>query len=221
MVSNIVVVTDGDPETVRDDILEVLPDNYEVLTAEEMQQETEEALASVLNMINTFLLIFVALALGISIFIITNTFRISVKQRQKEFALLRAVGASPRQVFTVVFVQAIVIGLVGSAVGVVAGQGLVLAIRAMLESYGMPLDAELIMTPSIIATSMVVGVIVTIIAALLPARAAALIPPIEAMRETSGATEKSLKFRTILGTVIRPAGSSGLAQPSSSSASSS
>lgn len=202
MVSNIVVVTDGDPETVRDDILEVLPDNYEVLTAEEMQQETEEAVASVLNMINTFLLIFVALALGISIFIITNTFRISVKQRQKEFALLRAVGASPRQVFTVVFVQAIVIGLVGSAVGVVAGQCLVLAIRAMLESYGMPLDAELIMTPSIIATSMVVGVIVTIIAALLPARAAALIPPIEAMRETSGATEKSLQFRTILGTVM-------------------
>lgn len=201
MVSEITVVADDDPVAVQDRLQEALSNEYVVMTAEEVQAEWDEQISSVLDMINTFLLIFVALALGISIFIITNTFRISVKQRQKEFALLRAVGASPRQVFSVVFIQAIVIGLIGSVIGVLAGQGLVLAIRALLESYGMSLDADLIMTPDIIITSIVIGVIVTIVAALLPARSAALIPPIEAMRETSGATEKSLKFRTIAGAI--------------------
>ena len=166
----------------------------------------EEAFSSVLDMINTFLLVFVALALGIGIFIITNTFRISVRQRQKEFALLRAIGAAPRQIFGVVFVQAVILGLLGSALGVALGQGLIIAIRAGLEAWGMPLDAPLIMTPSIIATATATGVVITIAAALLPARTAALTPPIEAMRETSGATEKPLGTRTVLGIISVVAG---------------
>ncbi len=197
-----ILIEDGaDPAAVAETIEETVQGDLEVLTAAEVQAETEEAVSTILDTINTFLLVFVALALGIGIFIITNTFRISVRQRQKEFALLRAIGAAPRQIFTVVFVQAIIIGLVGSAIGVLTGQGLVLAIRAALEAWGMSLDAELIMTPRIIATSMIIGVLVTVIAALLPARAAALTPPIEAMRETSGATEKPLRRRTVAGLV--------------------
>lgn len=195
-----VLLSEGaDARDVTNGIKASLGEDVTVLTAEEVQEEMEAAVSSILDMINTFLLVFVALALGIGIFIITNTFRISVRQRQKEFALLRAIGASPRQVFGVVFIQAVIIGLLGSALGVLLGQGLILLIRAALEAWGMPLDAELIMTPSIIMTAMIVGVIITIVAALLPARAAALTPPIEAMRETSGATEKPLKIRTIIG----------------------
>lgn len=195
-----VLLSEGaDAADVTNGIKASLGEDVTVLTAEEVQEEMEAAVSSILDMINTFLLVFVALALGIGIFIITNTFRISVRQRQKEFALLRAIGASPRQVFGVVFIQAVIIGLLGSALGVLLGQGLILLIRAALEAWGMPLDAELIMTPSIIMTAMIVGVIITIVAALLPARAAALTPPIEAMRETSGATEKPLKIRTIIG----------------------
>lgn len=203
MVSEIgVLIDDGvDPDEAADAIEAQVPDVV-VLTDAEVQAETEEAVSSILDMINTFLLVFVAIALGIGIFIITNTFRISVRQRQKEFALLRAIGAAPRQVFGVVFVQAIIVGMIGSALGVLIGQGLILVIRAALEAWGMPLDAELVMTPSIIVTSMIVGVIVTVLAALMPARTAALTPPIEAMRETSGATEKPLRTRTIIGSIV-------------------
>lgn len=201
-----VIIAEGtDPEPVTTAIEESIPDVV-VLTADEVRAETEEAVASILDMINTFLLVFVALALGIGIFIITNTFRISVRQRQKEFALLRAIGAAPRQVFGVVFGQAIIIGLLGSALGVLLGQGLILAIRVGLEAWGLPLDAELIMTPTIVTTAIIIGVIITVIAALLPARSAALTPPIEAMRETSGATEKPLKIRTIIGLLTVAAG---------------
>lgn len=202
MVFEIGVLIDAgaDPETVAATIEADLGE-VDVLTAEEVQAETEEAVSSILDLINTFLLVFVAIALGIGIFIITNTFRISVRQRQKEFALLRAIGASPKQVFGVVFVQAIIIGLLGSALGVLLGQGLILGVRAALEAWGFPLDAELIMSGSIVLTSIIIGVIVTVISALLPARTAALTPPIEAMRETSGATEKPLRIRTLIGVV--------------------
>lgn len=198
-----VVLEDGaDPDAARDNVSDVLGGDFTVLTADEVWAKTQESISSILDMVNTFLLIFVFLALGIGIFIIANTFRISVRQRQKEFALLRAVGAAPSQVFVVVFVQAIIIRLIGSFVGVIAGQGLILLIRWGLEAWGMPLDADLIMTPSIIITSIIIGVIVTVIAALMPARSAALTPPIEAMRETSGATEKPLTVRTIIGGTI-------------------
>lgn len=171
-----VVLEDGaDPDAARDNVSDVRGD-FTVLTADEVRAETQESISSILDMVNTFLLIFVFLALGIGIFIIANTFRISVRQRQKEFALLRAVGAAPSQVFVVVFVQAIIIRLIGSFVGVIAGQGLILLIRWGLEAWGMPLDADLIMTPSIIITSIIIGVIVTVIAALMPARSAALTP---------------------------------------------
>ncbi|AZQ77062.1 FtsX-like permease family protein [Flaviflexus ciconiae] len=198
-----VVLEDGaDPDAARDNVSDVLGGDFTVLTADEVWVETQEPISSILDMVNTFLLIFVFLALGIGIFIIANTFRISVRQRQKEFVLLGAVGAAPSQVFVVVFVQAIIIRLIGSLVGVIAGQGLILLIRWGLEAWGMPLDADLIMTPSIIITSIIIGVIVTVIAALRPARSAALTPPIEAMRETSGAAEKPLTVRTIIGGTI-------------------
>ena len=118
----VLIEAGADPETVAATIEADLGE-VDVLTAEEVQAETEEAVSSILDLINTFLLVFVAIALGIGIFIITNTFRISVRQRQKEFALLRAIGASPKQVFGVVFVQAIIIGLLGSALGILLGQG--------------------------------------------------------------------------------------------------
>ncbi|WP_182354503.1 ABC transporter permease [Flaviflexus huanghaiensis] len=201
MVSEIgVLIGEGaSPETVASAIEAAL--DVDVLTSEEVQAETEEQVSFVLDLINTFLLVFVAIALGIGIFIITNTFRISVRQRQKEFALLRAIGAAPRQVFSVVFVQAIIIGLIGSALGVLLGQGLILAVRAAIEALGFPLDADLVIPSDVVVLSIVIGVIVTVISALMPARSAALTPPIEAMRETSGASEKPLKVRSLIGIV--------------------
>ena len=106
----------------------------------------------------------------------------SVRQRQKEFALLRAVGASPASVFGTVLFQAVVIGLVGSLIGVAGGIGLTRLLVAGLEAYGMPLPGGVPMTRSVIVTSVVIGLLVTVVGALLPARDAALTPPVEAMR---------------------------------------
>ena len=148
------------------------------------------------------LLMFVVVALGIGTFIIANTFQISVRQRQREFALLRAIGASPRQVFLVVLVQAIVVGLIGSIVGVLAGQGLILGIREFISAAGMPLDSNLLMRASTALASIVIGTVVTVIGSVVPARRAALTPPVEAMRDVSGATQKPVGRRTIIGVSV-------------------
>ena len=139
-------------------------------------------------------------------FIIMNSFAMSVRQRVKEFALLRAVGASPGSVFGVVLVQALVIGVVGSALGVAAGAGLLSGLVALLRAMDMPLLDGVAMTGPIIAVSLVVGILVTVVGALLPAREAALTHPVEAMRGVSGAREKSLVVRTVLGGLLLAAG---------------
>lgn len=191
----------ADPDEVKASIVQQLPDEYGVLTAAESKEKEDDVVSGILNIINTFLLVFVVIALAISTFIITNTFTISVRQRQRQFALLRAVGAMPRQVFTAVILQAAVIGVIGSIVGVIFGQGLLLLIRAGLEGFGMPLDGNLAVTPRTAAISIVVGVIVTLLATIVPSRRAALIAPIEAMREGSGSTEKPLRVRTLISAV--------------------
>lgn len=196
----------GDLETVRDRIQGVVGENYEVKTAAEVTEEANEMIGTILNFVNTFLLIFVGVALGISIFIITNTFTISVRQRQKQFALLRALGSSPRQIFGVVLLQALVIGFVGSLLGVLFGQGLLMAIRAGIEAMGMPLSGSVIMNPDTIAISIAIGMIVTMLATLVPSYRAAQIAPIEAMRESGGQAEKPLRTRTILALLVLLAG---------------
>ncbi|MFY9263233.1 MAG: FtsX-like permease family protein [Arcanobacterium sp.] len=198
-----VIADDGvDPDTLKERLIEVLPSEYGVSTAEESRAESDEAIAEILNIVNTFLLVFVVIALAISTFIITNTFTISVRQRQRQFALLRAVGASPRQVFQAVLVQAIVIGLIGSLLGVVVGQGLLFLIKSGLESNGMPLDGSVVMRPQTALISIVTGTFVTFLATIMPSRRAALTPAIEAMREGSGQKEKPLLLRSILATVL-------------------
>lgn len=199
---NVVLEPDADPLVVKAAIEQELGDAYTVRTAEEAKAETDEMVGEILNLLNTFLLIFVALALAISTFIISNTFTISVRQRQRQFALLRAMGASPRQVFTVVLLQAVVIGIIGSLLGLLLGQVLLVGIRALIENMGMPLSGSILMTPVTALIAIVIGVIVTVIATIIPSRRAALTPPIEAMRDGGGQTEKPLKTRGIIGAVL-------------------
>lgn len=193
------IASDSDADTVKERITEAIGETYVVRTAEEYSEDAREVVDQVVNMLGMVLLMFVVVALGIGTFIITNTFQISVRQRQREFALLRAIGASPRQVFLVVLVQAIVVGLIGSIVGVLAGQGLILGVRELISAAGMPLDSNLLMRASTALTSIVIGTVVTVIGSVVPARRAALTPPVEAMRDVSGATQKPVGRRTIIG----------------------
>ena len=102
--------------------------------------------------------------------------------------------------------MALVIGAVGSALGVAAGAGLLSGLVTLLRAMDMPLLDGVAMTGPIIAVSLVVGILVTVVGALLPAREAALTHPVEAMRGVSGAREKSLVVRTVLGGLLLAAG---------------
>lgn len=180
--------------------------DHVVRSAAEVRAEEKDAFEGLLTIINTLITVFVAIALAIGTFIIANTFHMSVRQRQRQFALLRAIGAAPGNVFAIVICQAIVIGLVGSALGLLLGQGLLIAIRSGIESLGMPLVGDFTLAPATALLSLAIGVVVTVISAAIPARQAALTPPLEAMRETSGASEPPLKRRTIIGAVALAAG---------------
>ena len=198
-------------DTVKSEVTKVVPDGTQVKTRAELIKEQNKTIESQLGFIQTFLMVFVVVAMFVGSFIIMNSFAMSVRQRVKEFALLRAVGASPGSVFGIVFLQAVVIGIVGSALGVAAGAGLLAGLAKMLDTMGMPLLEGTGLTAPIIVISLVVGLAVTIIGALMPAREAALTHPVEAMRGVSGSREKSLVLRTIIGGLLLAAGAAAVA----------
>ncbi len=200
----------SDLETVKAGVASLLPADAELMTRQEKIDEQNEAVEQVLGYVQTFLLVFVVLAMFVGSFIIMNTFAMSVRQRQKELALLRAVGASTLSVFLMILAQAVVIGLVGPVLGVLAGMGLTRVLVALLEAAGMPLPGGVPMTSRIVVISVVVGLLVTVVGALVPARAAALTAPVEAMRDVSGAREKSLVVRSVVGLLMVAGGLAGV-----------
>ncbi len=182
------------------------PAGAEVVTGDQLRQETRDGIAKQLGFVSTFLLVFAVLALFVGAFIIANTFTMSVRQRMREFALLRAVGASPAQVFSSIVVQAAVVGLAGSAVGVLGGFGLVEGIGALLRRMDMTLSSQVPVTASTVLIGLAVGTVVSVAAAALPARRAALVPPVEAMRDEVTVHERSLHRRGWAGLVLVAAG---------------
>lgn len=193
-------------ETVAKDLRAALGSSVSVDTQRTLIDQANMTVNKALGFINTFLLVFVAIAFFVGIFIITNTFRMTVRAEQKHFATLRAIGASAKQVFAVVALQGLIVGLAGSLLGIVVGQGLIVGLAEMLKhSFGVVLGGGLRLGPSIILTSIIVGLLVTFLGAVLPAREAALTPPVEAMRATDS-REKPLKLRGIVGGLIAFAG---------------
>lgn len=178
----------------------------EAVSGTDMREEARSDIQTMLGFVETFLLIFAGISLFVGAFIISNTFAMTVRQRQREFALLRAVGASPLQVFASILVQAAVVGALGGALGIAGGLGLVTAIKAMFAGMGMELAGDIPVTTSMVVISLVLGIVVSIVSAAVPARRAALVPPVEAMREDSPAPAGSLRVRGIIGVVLAGAG---------------
>lgn len=154
------------------------------------------------------LLVFAGIALFVGTFIIANTFTMLVAQRTKELALLRAVGASRRQVTRSVLIEAFVVGVVAGVSGLVAGVGIGAGLRSLMGGLGATVpDGPLVVSPGTVATALVVGVVVTMLAAWLPGRRAAKIPPVAAMSSVHAkATTKSLVLRNTLGALFSAAG---------------
>ncbi|NLF04677.1 MAG: ABC transporter permease, partial [Actinomycetales bacterium] len=183
-----------------------LPDDAEALTGTAMRAESSAEIAESLGFVTTFLLVFALIALFVGAFIIANTFAMDIRQRQRELAMLRAVGASPAQVFGSVLVQATVVGLVGSLLGLLGGIGLVAGLQVVFGQMGMELAGQVPVDPTTVLVSLAVGTLVAVLAAVVPARRAALVRPVEAMREDTAATERSLRTRGWIGTALTLAG---------------
>ncbi|MBW0255478.1 ABC transporter permease [Cellulomonas sp. PS-H5] len=190
------------PAELVDAVAPLVPGDLQVVTGQELRDENKDAIGEMLGFITTFLLVFAAIALFVGAFIISNTFAMSVRQRMREFALLRAVGASPAQVFTSILVQAAVVGLIGSALGIAGGLGLVQGLKSVFEAMGMDLAGDIPVDGATIGVSLVVGTVVSVLAAAVPARRAALVPPVEAMRDDVAVPERSIRVRAVLGTLL-------------------
>ncbi len=195
----------------------VLPDGVTATAGDAYAEKNKSDIADQLKFINIFLLVFAAVAVVVSTFLIINTFSILVAQRSRELALLRAMGASRRQVRRSVLLEAFSVGLIGSTIGLGVGYLLALGIRALFATFGLDLTgADFPLKLRTILICYAVGLVVTMFAAYLPARRASKIAPVAAMRDDVALPESALRRRlfggiglTVLGVVAIVLGFAG------------
>ena len=201
-----------DPQALADRIEEILPQGLTVSTGEQLEQSALEELETALGFFNTALLVFAGVAILVGAFIIQNTFRIIVAQRLRELALLRAIGATSRQIVRMVATEAALVGLVASAAGVGAGILLAYGMREVLGLVGFSFPrGSLVVEARTVVLGMVVGVVITVASALLPALKASSTPPVAALRVGAVHTRRaSLRNRAIIGATVTGLGVVGL-----------
>ncbi|MGW7787346.1 ABC transporter permease, partial [Streptomyces tricolor] len=177
-------------------------------TGEQLADDQAELIASSMSSLKQGLLVFAGIALFVGTFIIANTFTMLVAQRTRELALLRAVGASRRQVTRSVLIEAFAVGTVAGVTGLAAGVGIGAGLRSLLGSFGASVpDGPLVISPGTVVAALAVGILITMLAAWLPGRRAAKIPPVAAMSSVHAkATTKSLVLRNTLGALFAAAG---------------
>ena len=182
----------------------VVPGGVEVLTGDAMVKEVQGEAERMMSFFTTFMLVFAVIAMVVLAFMIFNTFSITVAQRTRENGLLRALGASRRQVLSSVVVEAAVIGVLASVIGLGLGIGVAVLLKGLLAVMGMDIPTtRTIVSSGTVVTSLLAGSVVTVVASLSPARKAAKVPPIAAMHaETIGSTGYGSKERIIVGLVV-------------------
>ena len=169
-----------------DRITPVLPDDAEAITGEEAADQISDSVQSGFAFFQQALTIFGLIALVVGVFVISNTFAILLAQRTRELALLRAVGAGRGQVLLSVMVEAVLVGLISAVLGLLAGIGLAKAVTAALDASGADLPTtSLVVTPGTVVLALVIGLVVTLVAAVLPAIRATRVPPLAALRDVA------------------------------------
>ncbi len=156
-----------------------------------------------MSFFNTFLMAFAYIALFVGMFIIYNTFSIVVAQRMRDMAMLRAIGASRRQVLGSVLVESAIVGAVASAVGLGAGVVMSFGLRGLLGAVGLEIPSGgVVITGATVAMAFIVGITVTMISSVGPAVRASRIAPIAALRETAIEDTTTSVRRTVIGLTI-------------------
>lgn len=173
---------DLDQESLASAISAALPD-MQVLTGEQFTAEETDAVGQIVDILATFVNVFGYIALFVASFIIYNTFSILIAQRTRETALLRAVGAHRRQVLAANVVEAIVVGVIASLLGLVAGTGLASVLRSVVSTMFSMSTSQTLPGPTNVASALAIGVGITVLSALLPSIKASRVPPIAALSE--------------------------------------
>ncbi|SFC14543.1 ABC transporter permease [Streptomyces aidingensis] len=176
-------------------------EDYQIRTADEYIEDNRSEIAGVFDFLQYVLLGFAGISLLVGIFLIVNTFTMLVAQRTREIGLMRAIGASRKQVYRSVLIEALLLGVVGSVLGFAAGLGIAVGLMALMGALGMNLSTDdLTIGVSVPVIGMVVGVTVTLLAAWLPARRAARVTPMDALREAGNPGDvRAGRLRTIVG----------------------
>lgn len=181
----------------------VLPHGVEVVTGQTVASENTDLMNQILGFLSTALLVFAFIALFVGAFTIFNTFSIIVGQRTRELALLRIVGASRRQIFRSVLYEALLVGLVASALGLGLGVVTAMGLNALLRVFGIALpQGSITFSMRTVAAAFIVGVGVTVAAAVSPARHAIRIPPIAALAGWTPPSTRSSRRRFGVGTAV-------------------
>ncbi|WP_139177557.1 ABC transporter permease [Ruania alba] len=195
-------LADGaDLETVRADVDGLFGDSVQVRTVQEQAELTTAQLTGNEQIMTVLLLAFATVALAVAALVITNTFQVLIAQRTRTLALLRCVGAAKAQVRRSVLLEAAILGLIASVAGIALGSAIVAVGLTVLANLNLevPIDAELVITPSVVLAPLLTGLGVTMLAALVPARMATRVAPLAALRPLEGgATRSAGRVRAVL-----------------------
>jgi putative ABC transport system permease protein len=198
------------PTVLRDRIASAMGPAYVVKTGDQLAKESAASLQQGLSFFNKILLGFAGVALFVGVFLILNTFSIIVAQRTRELALMRALGASRRQMIGSVLIEAVVIGLVAAVLGLAAGVGVGAGLAYLFSSYANGLQlAPVSVPPAAIISAFLVGVVVTVVAALLPALRASRIAPVAAMQDVA-TPDRPLTRVSVAGAAVGAIGAAAL-----------
>ncbi|WP_221355264.1 ABC transporter permease [Streptomyces beigongshangae] len=183
-----------------------------VQTQKELSDESREGIGEFMNVIKYAMLGFAGIAFLVGIFLIINTFSMLVAQRTREIGLMRAIGSSRKQVNRSVLVEALFLGVVGSVLGVAAGVGIAVGLMELMSSMGMDLStSDLTVKTATPVVGLLLGIVVTVLAAYLPARRAGKVSPMAALRDAgTPADGKAGWIRGGIGLVLTGAGAAAL-----------
>jgi putative ABC transport system permease protein len=189
------------PEELKQRVSQALPPDVTVRTGQETADAESQDIKDGFSFLTIALLVFAGIALFVGCFLIFNTFSITVSQRTQEFGMLRTLGASARQVLAAVLLEAVLIGLLASLVGLVGGIGFVALITGLFEALGFSLPtSHLVISANTVIIALVVGLVSTTLASLIPAMRATRVTPLEALRDPGLVREtRGGMRRTIIG----------------------
>ncbi|WP_022910245.1 ABC transporter permease [Aestuariimicrobium kwangyangense] len=202
----VVTAQDADRAATAGRIQKLLPTGYLARDGQVAADAQESSIQAAMGFIGPFLLIFAGVALLVASFLIVNTFTILVAQRSKELALFRAMGASKRQIMGTVLAEAFVLGVIGSGIGLFAGVGLAMVIKQGMKVMWDIGPARASLSTTAIVAALATGIVVTLLASLIPARRATHIAPIEAMSAAQTEPDKGLGRRAVVGVVLAGVG---------------